>query len=265
MLSVNNYKYKSWEQVYSGEYIDIGDIPVITDWRDTFCELREHGMFKEINKVLNDEVKAGYEIYPYPDLLFNAFNSLYMKNTKVLILGQDPYINSESHNGIRVPQAMGYSFSVPIGITTPPSLQNIYKNQAHYKVIPSYQPHGNLESWVRQGCLLMNASLTVQQSVSNSHKSFWQIITNKLIKKIAKENPELIIVTWGRDAIDKLKLIDFNETGTNYRVIRASHPSGYSFNTPCGQYPAFSQTDHFNEINNYLVESSQKPIVWQLF
>ena len=200
------------------------------------------------------------KIYPYPNLLFNAFILTPLSNVKVVILGQDPYHCNEIHHDKIIPQAMGLSFSVPKGMKIPSSLQNIYKNLLKYKHIEIKPNHGNLSFWAYQGCLMLNTSLTVQHSYPNSHSKYWLPFTDKIIKYISNKLNNIVFVLWGNPALNKLNLIDQNK----HKIIISSHPSGLSYNKKLKNYDSFENTDHFGEINKYLKEKNKKQIIWQV-
>ena len=133
----------------------------------------EKAYFKTLLIVLEQEIKAGLEVYPPMELMFNAFNLCSFEELKVIILGQDPYHQPG--------QAMGLAFSVPIGQKIPPSLRNIYKelNRDLHIPIPS---HGDLSYWARQGVLLLNTSLSVRKNEANSHQNIgWKDFTDHII------------------------------------------------------------------------------------
>jgi uracil-DNA glycosylase len=260
MISIENYKYESWKVAFP-EKVDISSIPIYTKWKDYIDNLNEHKLFKSIENSLTDEVQSGVDIYPYPNLVFNVFNQIELDRIKVVILGQDPYINAELHNGVKIPQAMGVSFSVPIGIRVPPSLDNVFKNQKMNGIIYEKQPHGNLQFWINQGCFMLNTALTVRENDSGSHCAQWKLITDKIIKYISTELNHIVFVLWGNPAYEKLKLIDLDK----HSVVISSHPSGLSCNRPMKDYQPFVKLNHFKIINDYLIKYGHDPIIWQLF
>lgn len=260
MIHVNKYKYQSWNETYP-DGVNFDNLLIFNEWKDYFEDLKERNLFSKIETVLNDEIKNGNDIYPYPQLLFNAFNSCDIEKVKVVIIGQDPYANADIINDQKIPQAMGLSFSVPVGIKTPVSLYNIFQNQLNNKVIEQPQPHGNLQFWASQGCLLLNTSLTVREREPNSHVNYWKPITDRIIKFLSNEKENLVFVLWGASALEKIKLIDCDK----HHVIISSHPSGLSCHTPLKEYPPFIQVNHFQLINDYLEKHNQMSIIWQLF
>ena len=204
--------------------------------------------FKDILKneylpELEEKLEAEYEkfegcidIYPPQNLIFNAFNQFNINDCRVLILGQDPYINKG--------EAMGLCFSVPNECPMPPSLRNIFKElELEYGTL---RTNKDLSDWTKQGVLMMNASLTVLAGKSNYHAKLWKNYTDKVISDLSKRNPNIIYVLWGRFAQDKEKLID---KGT---VIKGVHPS------PLSASRGFFGCNHFKQVN----EKLETPIEW---
>ena len=176
--------------------------------------------------------------------IFNALKYTSYSNTKVVILGQDPY-----HE---IGQAHGLSFSVRKGIKIPPSLVNIYK-ELNTDIGMSIPTHGELTSWAKQGVLLLNATLTVRQGQANSHQSIgWAIFTDEVIKKLDKNDNPMVFILWGGNARSKKKYI----TNKNHFVIESVHPS------PLSAYNGFFGSRPFSRANEFLVSNGVKPINW---
>lgn len=213
------------------------------------------GKIKALEEFLNYSIKRDVTIYPWPNEVFNAFQ-LDIKNVKVVILGQDPYIKEEND----VPQAMGLSFSVKEGIDIPPSLDNIYKNLVKFGHISSKPKHGNLTKWVEQGCLLLNTALTVTAGMSNSHKDYWIYLTNAMIQYISDNTTGVVFMLWGGSALGKLPLIDQEK----HNVTMSSHPSPMSVKSTLKGHDCFENTNHFGITNNYLISNGMDPIDWSL-
>jgi uracil-DNA glycosylase len=256
LVDANSYSYKSWSEY--GE-IKLHELKISTKWKnEIFNELFEEPDFEDIQKSILLDSKNNL-MFPFPDLLFSAFNYTNYDKVKVVILGQDPYHGTELNNKeISVPQAMGLSFSVPFNMPVPSSLKNIYlnlKNNNHITKIPT---HGNLQSWAYQGCLMMNTSLTVNYHQPNCHSKIWTNFTDKIIQKLSSDKENLVFVLWGSPALQKLKLIDKNK----HKIIISSHPSGLSCRTKLKEYPAFNDCDHFGEINKYLKKIGSDQIMW---
>ncbi len=253
MLSLNNYNKKPFAE----NNIDITKLKIHKSWKALFEDDINQKLLQKVNVFLNkQEVKSN--IFPHPDLLFNAFNKTHFDKIKVVILGQDPYHNCINHNGKNVPQAMGLSFSIPTSVKIPSSLKNIYKNQLKYKHISKMPKDGNLEGWAKQGCLLLNTSLTVKKSTPNSHTRMWTPFTDNVIKYISDNCDNIVFVLWGGPALKKEGIIDSDK----HKVIISSHPSGLSCNKTLRGNPAFLDRDCFGEINEYLKENGKKEIKW---
>lgn len=184
----------------------------------------------------------------FPDMydIFNALKYTSYKDTKVLILGQDPY-----HD---IGQAHGLAFSVKPGIKIPPSLLNMYKelNEDLGLYIPN---NGYLVDWAKQGVLLLNAALTVRAHQANSHKGMgWETFTDNIIKYLNDREEAVIFVLWGANARSKKSLIDTNK----HYILEAPHPS------PLSAHRGFFGCGHFSRINKILKENGKTPIDWQI-
>ncbi|CAH6421809.1 Uracil-DNA glycosylase [uncultured virus] len=264
MLSIDNFDYNNWTTKFPSYVVDLKGLELDNSWKTIIETQHEEEYFLKLNKFLSHclkSTKGAIKIYPYPDLIFNSMNKTTFDNIKVVILGQDPYHNSIQVNGKLIPQAMGLSFSVPIGISIPSSLKNIFQNLYNFGHIKKIPAHGNLENWALQGCLLLNTALTVQHGYPNSHAKFWEPLTDFLIEKISKELSNIVFVLWGSPALNKFKFID----GKKHKIIISSHPSGLSYSKPLRNYPAFKDFDHFGEINKYLTQKKISTINWDFF
>lgn len=183
-------------------------------------------------------------VFPPPKLIFNALELCSFDAVRVVILGQDPY-----HG---VGQAHGLSFSVKDGIRTPPSLQNIYKEIATDIGTP-IPTSGNLERWATQGVLLLNATLTVEQSKPGSHQGWgWEEFTDAIIKTVSEEKEQVVFLLWGNYARAKKALIDTSK----HLVLEAPHPSPFS------AHNGFFGCKHFSQTNTYLQQHGKDPIMW---
>jgi uracil-DNA glycosylase len=193
-------------------------------------------------------VKAEYTstvVHPPGRLIFNAFDKCSFDNTKVVIIGQDPY------HGVN--QANGLSFSVNDGVQSPPSLQNIFKEIKDDLDIPIPRS-GNLERWASQGVLLLNSTLTVRAGEAGSHqKKGWETFTDAVIKCVADEKEDVVFMLWGKYAQDKGKIIDESK----HCVLKAKHPSPMAAN-----YGGWFGTKHFSQANKYLISKGLEPIQW---
>lgn len=195
---------------------------------------------------VNEQRKLGVAIYPSSDEVFNCFTLCPFEKTKVVIIGQDPYHQPNQANGL--------AFSVKEGIKLPPSLRNIFKE---YSSDLSYETpsNGDLSKWAKQGCLLINSTLTVEDSKPNSHfKLGWSDITDYVIKYISDNKDHVVFVLLGKFAEEKKHLIN----GEKHSIIITSHPSPFSARK------GFFNSKIFTKINNKLKDHNQKPIDWRL-
>lgn len=204
---------------------------------------------KDYFKLLSAEIEADYLLgepatYPPQELVFNAFNLCPIDQTKVVILGQDPYHGAG--------QAMGLSFSVPEGVRTPPSLLNIYK-EIHQDTDTPIPEHGDLTHWATQGVLLLNATLTVEAGKAGSHQGRgWEIFTDSIIEKISHTREHIVFLLWGNFARSKAPLIDTNK----HQILEAPHPS------PLSARKGFFGCQHFSKTNEYLKKNGEAEIIW---
>jgi len=241
-VSTKNYYYKSWEEAFSK--IDVeGMIETIIEsvtenieesWKPKF----PFHILKFIieSLVYNDDFEP---ILPYPKLMLKAFEQP-VSSIRIVILGQDPYHSTELGQYGPIPQAMGLSFSVPIGIKVPPSLMNIYKNLIKFGHLSRMPSHGNLEKIQSQGVMFLNSALTVFEKKPNSHQRVWRPFTTKILQELDSEN--ITFVLWGKDAIDRGTCLKES------RLLCSSHPSGLSCHKPCGKYPSFMDFDFAKDL-----------------
>lgn len=215
------------------------------DWDEILEEEFHKPYFVELkNNVIKDYEK--HTCYPKINNVFNAFRFSSYKDTRVLILGQDPYHNPE--------QAMGLAFSVPKGIQIPPSLVNIYK-ELHNDLGLEIPNHGDLTKWAKQGVLLLNALLSVRKNQPLSHKDYgWMTFTDHIINKLNEKETPVVFVLWGSFARSKKKLI----TNKHHLIIENVHPS------PLSAYRGFFDSKPFTKINDFLIETNQRPIDFDL-
>ena len=166
------------------------DVQIEESWKALLKEEFEKPYFSDLVKFVRGEyARQGISVYPPGSLIFNAFNLCSVENTKVVILGQDPYHGPG--------QAHGLSFSVPDGVVFPPSLQNIFKEIENDLGIPMPKS-GNLERWSEQGVLLLNSTLTVQAHCAGSHQNKgWESFTDAVIRKLADSKEHLVFLLWG--------------------------------------------------------------------
>lgn len=202
---------------------------------------------KEYYRKLRQFLIREYSQYPvFPDMhdLFNALKYTSFADTKVVILGQDPY-----HG---VGQAHGLCFSVKKGVQPPPSLQNIFKELEDDVGIPK-PPHGELTCWAKEGVLLLNTVLTVRAHEPNSHKGKgWEILTDRIITELNQKQTPVVFLLWGANARSKKKLI----LSPRHVILETVHPS------PLSAYNGFFGCKHFSKANAILEKSGQAPIDW---
>ncbi|HEY8689120.1 MAG TPA: uracil-DNA glycosylase [Chitinophagaceae bacterium] len=222
------------------------DVKIEDSWKKVLKDEFTKDYFLQIVTFIKTEKAAGKIIYPPGSLLFNAFDKTPFDKVKVVLLGQDPYHNPG--------QAQGLSFSVPKGITKPPSLINIFKElQSDLGIAPS--PDGDLEKWASQGVLLLNASLTVRKNEPGNHSKIgWLEFTDAVIKKISEEKKGVVFLLWGKFAQEKQPLID----ETKHHVLKAAHPSPFSADK------GFFGCKHFSKTNEFLMQEGLQPIDWKL-
>lgn len=214
------------------------------DWDNLLTEEKNKPYFKAIIDYVDSQRAKNKIIYPSNENIFSAFKLTQLKSLKVVILGQDPYHGPN--------QAHGLSFSVPKGVTPPPSLKNIFKEISE-DLNTTIPKHGYLKSWAKQGVLLLNTVLTVEQHRAHSHKSLgWETFTDAVISLLSKHQPHLIFLLWGAHAIKKFELIDSNK----HSVLTAPHPS------PLSAHRGFLGCKHFSKTNEILQKNKQNPINW---
>ncbi len=222
------------------------------DWIDFFEKNKSE--LEDILVKVNEDIAKGKTIFPLPKDLFRTLYYYGPKEIKLVLLGQDPYINSEMHDGKKVPQACGMSFGVPkTHKKIPPSLVNIFKeikNCYPNSVIPT---HGFLKNWVKkEKILLLNSALTVIEFKSNTHQHLWSEFTDKLIKYISDNNPHTVFLLMGNFAIGKSKLVD----GKKHKIFTCVHPS------PLSASNGFFGSQVFCKINDYFESKNLEPIKW---
>ena len=221
------------------------DVRIESSWKEALAGEFSKPYFESLVHFLRAEKAAGTVIYPPGGQIFRAFELTPVDKVKVVILGQDPYHGPG--------QAHGLSFSVPVGVPAPPSLKNIFKEiESDLGVKMSGCP--NLESWARQGVLLLNAVLTVRGGEAASHgKIGWQEFTDAVIKYISDNCEGVVFMLWGNFARTKAELID----SSRHVVLQAAHPSPLARG-------AFFGCRHFSQANAALTASGRTPINWQL-
>jgi len=220
-------------------------IPVENDWKPILKEATESESYKNLRRFLVDEYN-NQTIYPKMNNIWKAFEWTPYNEVKAVILGQDPYHGAG--------QAHGLSFSVKPGVKVPPSLKNIYKElESDLGVKPV--GHGYLESWAKQGVLLLNTVLTVRAGQAHSHQQKgWEPLTDYVIEKLNAREKPMVFILWGSAAKRKRNMIDENK----HVVITSVHPS------PLSAYRGFFGSEPFSKTNEALKNMGQEPIDWRL-
>ena len=213
-------------------------------WEDVINLEKE----KEYYEKLKNEIDKRYEtstVFPEKQNIFKAFSLTKLENLKVVILGQDPY------QGFG--QAQGLAFSTPANIKNPPSMQNILKEIQSDLGKKSICEDGDLTPWAKQGVLLLNTILTVEEAKPKSHHNLgWEVFTDNVIKYISDNCEDTIFILWGSPAISKTKLIDRKK----HHILTAPHPS------PLSSYRGFFGCKHFSQTNDILKSLNKEAIIW---
>ncbi len=200
----------------------------------------------ELKAFLKAEADAGKKIYPAAKDIFTALNACPFDQVKVVILGQDPYHGPG--------QAHGLCFSVQKGVAIPPSLMNIYKELATDVGVQN-PSHGHLISWAKQGVLLLNNVLTVEDGKAGSHHGRgWELFTDRIVEVLNEKKKNLVFILWGSPAQKKAAKVD----GSKHCLIKSVHPS------PLSSYRGFFGSKPFSQTNAYLQKHNITPIDWKL-
>lgn len=220
-------------------------IKIGNDWDKMLQNEEEKAYFQNLKSFLEEEYK-NHTVYPPAGDIFNALKYSSYEDTKVVILGQDPYHEPN--------QAHGLCFSVNKGIQIPPSLINIYKEiEDDLGIRPPN--HGYLVEWAKQGVLLLNTVLTVQKGQANSHKGKgWEIFTDRVVELLNERKKPMVFILWGANAKSKTALI----TNKEHMIITGAHPS------PLSAWKGFFGGRYFSKANRFLEITGQTPINWEL-
>ena len=215
----------------------------MTTWNEILAEEMQKDYYQELQAFVQKR-RSEVRVFPEEKNVFNALELTPFESVKVVILGQDPY------HGFG--QAHGLSFSVQKGIPLPPSLKNIYK-ELQDDIGGDFPTEGDLTHWAKQGVLLLNTVLTVEEGNANSHKGMgWERLTNRLIESLNELKHPVIFILWGKPAQDKEKLI----TNSNHVILKDPHPS------PLSAYRGFFGSKPFSKVNDILIQQGQTPIRW---
>jgi len=213
-----------------------------TDWWELLEEEFKKPYYKNLREILIKEYR-NKTVYPDMYSIYRALNLTSYKDTKVLILGQDPYHGRGQANGL--------AFSVNEGILLPPSLKNIYKELENDLGIKKHS--GDLTSWAKEGVLLLNASLTVREGEANSHKSLgWSNLTDKIIQLLNFKKDPVVFILWGNDARSKKVFLN----NPNHLILESVHPS------PLSASRGFFGSKPFSKTNNFFISKGLSPIEW---
>ncbi len=214
-------------------------------WKSFLEKERNEEYFKKITKFINTEYSKG-TVYPKKEEIFAALKTTPFEETKIVILGQDPYHGEN--------QAHGLAFSVKPGTKKPPSLINIFKELNNDLNIPIPET-GYLLPWAKQGVLLINTVLTVRAGEANSHKNIgWETFTDKVIKELNSSDRPMVFLLWGKPAQEKGRLLN----NPKHLILKAAHPS------PLSAFRGFFGCKHFSKANTYLRKNNLQEIQWDL-
>ena len=221
------------------------NIKIGNDWDEKLKVIwKSPGFNNFYQKIMTEYDKK--TIFPPKDYIFNALKLTSYQDTKVVIVGQDPYHGEN--------EAHGLSFSVQKGIKIPPSLQNIYKELESDLGIPPKE-HGDLSGWAKEGVLLLNAVLTVEKDKAASHRNLgWEPLTDYIIKSLNTKEEPVVFILWGNFAKEKSKFI----TNPKHYIITSPHPSPFSARS------GFFGSKPFSKANEYLKQNKMTPIDWSL-
>ena len=217
---------------------------ILDSWYEKLVDEFEKDYFKNLIVEVEKEYQNSI-CFPPKELIFNAFNQFDINDLKVVIIGQDPYHGEAEANGL--------CFSVNDGVKIPPSLKNIFTeigNEYDSVFLPTT---GNLETWAKQGVLLINSTFTVRKDEANSHKHLdWQVFTDAVIQKISEEKENVVFMLWGNFAQKKGKYIDKSK----HLVLESGHPSF------AHSHKKWFGNNHFKLANEYLKAKGLKEINW---
>ena len=218
-------------------------VKIGNDWDEILKDEWEKPYYKALQEFLKVEYET-QKIYPHIDDIFNALKMTSFEETRVVVIGQDPY-HGEG-------QAHGLCFSVKEGVTPPPSLKNIFKEQLNDVGRPITK-NGDLTSWAKQGVLLLNTVLTVREANPNSHKGKgWENFTDRIIFELNKKATPVVFLLWGANAQKKAEAI----TNPNHYKLITVHPS------PLSASRGFMGCRHFSKTNEILRQNGLKEIAW---
>jgi uracil-DNA glycosylase len=219
-------------------------------WLEVLKEEFEKPYMLDLQSFLSKEMAIKKEVFPPPNLIFNAMCQTSYDDVRVVVVGQDPY-HGEG-------QAHGLAFSVQKGVAVPPSLQNMYK-EMHSDVGTTIPTTGCLVPLAKQGVLLLNATLTVEKASPKSHYGRgWEVFTDRVLEVLSNEKNNVVFLLWGKSAQEKcLRVLD-NSNNKNHLILTAAHPSPFS------AYNGFFGCRHFSKTNKFLRQNGKEEINWQI-
>lgn len=228
--------------------------PVADDWRPMIEQFLASPAARALGCFMGERLTSGAVIYPPQP--FRALELTPLAEVRLVILGQDPYHAAG--------QAQGLAFSVPPGVKVPPSLRNIFKEVAREpwpdQDAPNAPRDGSLIRWARQGVLLLNACLTVEEGRPGAHaRRGWEVLTDEIVRRVAIKERPVVFLLWGAQAQAKQALIEASEGKTRHLVLTANHPSPLSALRPPRP---FLGCRHFDLANAFLRQHGDQPIVW---
>ncbi|QSE96133.1 uracil-DNA glycosylase [Fulvivirga lutea] len=219
------------------------EVKIESSWKEKLNNEFEKEYFKSLAQFVKSEYQ-NHTVYPPGKLIFNAFDHCSFDNTRVVIIGQDPYHGPGQANGL--------CFSVADGIRKPPSLLNIFKELKSDLGI-DIRESGNLERWAEQGVLLLNATLTVRANTAGSHqKKGWEEFTDAVIRTVSEEKENVVFILWGAYAQKKGEIID----ASKHFVIKSAHPSPFAADR------GFFGSRPFSRANEYLKDNGKELVRW---
>ncbi len=212
---------------------------------ENVCQTKE---IDNLVKFLKDRETAGAIIYPPKEKIFASLKATSFDNTKIVIVGQDPYHGAGQANGL--------CFSVQEGIPFPPSLKNIFKELHNDLKIP-IPKSGNLMGWAKQGVILLNSILTVEDGKPASHAGHgWELFTDVIIEKLIKRQEILVLLLWGAYAQKKIQNLHMHFDSKRHLILKAKDTS------PLSAHSGFFNQHHFSKTNEFLKEHNVKEIDW---
>ena len=219
------------------------DVKIAPSWKENLNDEFTKPYFTQLTEFVRNEYKT-QTVYPPAKEIFNAFDCCDFDETKVVIIGQDPYHGAGQANGL--------CFSVHPNVKMPPSLQNIFK-EIESDLGKPFPANGDLSRWAKQGVLLLNATLTVRASTAGSHQNKgWEQFTDAVIQQVSEKKNNIVFLLWGAYAQKKGQIIDRNK----HLVLASAHPSPFSVHN------GFFGNKHFSKTNDYLRSKGITPIDW---